>query len=51
MARERIIGAADEQHGRRDTRAQLLERATGRALDPTFYIEHLTKKYSDIYGI
>ena len=39
------------RHGRRYTRDQLLEKATGRTLDPTFYIEHLTRKYSDIYGI
>ena len=39
------------RHGRRYTRNQLLEKATGCALAPTFYIEHLTQKYSDIYGI
>ena len=39
------------RHGRRYTRDEILEKATGRALDPTFYIEHLTQKYSDIYGI
>ena len=31
--------------------ARLLERATGRTLDPAPYIEHLTRKYSEIYGI
>jgi carboxypeptidase Taq len=39
------------RHGRRYSRNELLENATGRTLDPTFYIEHLTRKYSDIYGI
>ena len=39
------------RHGRRYTRDQLLEKATGRTLDPTFYIEHLTRKYSEIYGL
>jgi carboxypeptidase Taq len=39
------------RHGRRYTRDQLLEKATGSTLDPTFYIEHLTRKYSEIYGL
>ena len=39
------------RHGRRYTRNQLLEKATGRTLDPAPYLEHLTRKYSDIYGI
>ena len=39
------------RHGRRYTREQLLEKATGQGLNPSFYIEHLTRKYSDIYGI
>ena len=39
------------RHGRRYTRDEILEKATGRALDPTFYIQHLTQKYSDIYEI
>ena len=39
------------RHGRRYTRDELLERATGRPLDPAPYIDHLTRKYSDIYGI
>ncbi len=39
------------RHGRRYTREQLLERATGKGLDPSFYIDHLTRKYSAIYGI
>ncbi|MBT4186959.1 MAG: carboxypeptidase M32 [Gemmatimonadales bacterium] len=39
------------RHGRRYSRDQLLEMATGQGLDPSFYIEHLTQKYSDIYGL
>ena len=39
------------RHGRRYTREQLLERSTGEGLNPTYYVEHLTRKYSDIYGI
>ena len=34
--------------------ASLMQRsgsATGKGLDPSFYIEHLTRKYSNIYGI
>jgi len=39
------------QHGRRFTRDELLEKATGRALDPEPYIAHLTTKFSDIYAL
>ena len=39
------------QHGRRYTRNELLERATGRGLDPAPYLDHLTSKYSTIYGL
>ena len=39
------------QHGRRYTRNELLERATGRPLDPAPYMAHLTVKYSTIYGL
>ncbi len=39
------------RHGRRYSRDELLEKATGRRLDPTFYIDHLTRKYSEIYGL
>ncbi|QXT40263.1 carboxypeptidase M32 [Gymnodinialimonas ceratoperidinii] len=39
------------QHGRRFSRDELLEKATGRTLDPEPYIAHLTKKYSDIYAL
>ncbi len=39
------------RHGRRYSRDHLLRMATGRSLDPTDYIEHLTRKYSDIYGL
>lgn len=39
------------RHGRRYTRNQLLEMATGQTLEPSFYIDHLTSKYSEIYGL
>ncbi len=39
------------RHGRRYTRNQLLERATGRPLDPEPYINYLTTKYTEIYGL
>ena len=39
------------RHGRRYTRNELLVRATGRTLDPAPYIAHLTKKYTEIYGL
>lgn len=39
------------QHGRRFGRDELLERATGRPLDPEPYIAHLTTKFSDIYAL
>jgi carboxypeptidase Taq len=39
------------QHGRRFGRDELLERATGRPLDPEPYIAHLTAKFSDIYAL
>ncbi|MEM8663701.1 MAG: carboxypeptidase M32 [Pseudomonadota bacterium] len=39
------------QHGRRFTRDELLERATGRPLDPAPYIAHLTEKFTDIYAL
>ncbi len=39
------------RHGRRHTRDEVLEKATGRALDPEPYIAHLTSKYSEIYGL
>ncbi len=39
------------QHGRRFTRDELLEAATGRPLDPEPYIAHLTRKFSDIYAL
>jgi carboxypeptidase Taq len=39
------------QHGRRFTRDELLENATGRALDPEPYIAHLTRKFTDIYAL
>ncbi|MEO1102291.1 MAG: carboxypeptidase M32 [Pseudomonadota bacterium] len=39
------------QHGRRFTRDELLERATGRPLDAAPYIAHLNAKFSDIYAL
>lgn len=39
------------RHGRRYTRNRLLEMATGQTLEPSFYIEHLTAKYTEIYGL
>lgn len=39
------------RHGRRFTRDELLEKATGRKLDPDPYIAHLTRKYSEIYAL
>ncbi|MEL6205432.1 MAG: carboxypeptidase M32 [Pseudomonadota bacterium] len=39
------------QHGRRFTRDELLEKATGRPLDPEPYIAHLTRKFSSIYAL
>ena len=39
------------QHGRRFTRDELLERATGRPLDPGPYLAYLKAKFSDIYGL
>ena len=39
------------RHGRRYLRDELLEKATGERLEPSYYIEHLSSKYSEIYGI
>ncbi|MBO6602357.1 MAG: carboxypeptidase M32 [Roseicyclus sp.] len=39
------------RHGRRFSRDELLEKATGRTLDPDPYIAHLTRKYSDLYAL
>ncbi|MDE0897516.1 MAG: carboxypeptidase M32 [Longimicrobiales bacterium] len=39
------------RHGRRYLRDELLEKATGERLEPSYYIEHLSNKYSEIYGI
>lgn len=38
-------------HGRRFTRDELLENATGRVLDPEPYIRHLTAKFGEIYAL
>ena len=39
------------RHGRRYRREQLLERATGRGLDPTDYVDYLTSKYTEVYDL
>mgnify|MGYP006420832627 CR=1 FL=1 len=39
------------RHGRRYSRDELLERATGRPLDPEPYLRHLTGKYGALYGV
>lgn len=38
-------------HGRRFTRDELLQNATGRTLDPEPYLRYLTAKYSEIYDL
>lgn len=38
-------------HGRRFTRDELLQKATGRTLDPEPYLRHLTAKFSEIYAL
>lgn len=39
------------RHGRRFARDELLEKATGRALDPEPYLAHLKTKFSEIYAL
>lgn len=39
------------QHGRRFTRDELLQKATGRPLDAAPYLAYLKKKYSEIYAL
>ena len=39
------------RHGRRYTRNELLVGATGRPLDPAPYVDYLTRKYTEIYGL
>jgi carboxypeptidase Taq len=39
------------RHGRRYTREQLLERSTGRGLDPTDYVDYLASKYTEVYDL
>ena len=39
------------RHGRRFTRDELLEKATGRPLDPEPYLAHLKAKFSEIYAL
>ena len=37
--------------GKRKTPAELLQGACGAAFDPAFYIEYLTKKYTELYAL
>jgi len=39
------------RHGRRYTRDELLQRTTGEGLNPVPYIDYLTHKYTEIYGL
>ena len=39
------------QHGRRYTRNELLEKATGETLNPNPYIDYLKNKASQVYGV
>lgn len=39
------------RHGRRYSREQLLHRSTGEGLNPTYYVDYLTRKYTDIYEL
>lgn len=39
------------QHGRRYSRDELLQKATGRTLDPEPYIAYLTEKYTSVYAL
>ena len=39
------------RHGRRFTRDELLEKATGRPLNPEPYVAHLRSKFSEIYAL
>jgi len=42
---------AVHRHGRRHSRDTLLQRATGRPLDPAPYLDYLNAKYRDIYRL
>ena len=37
------------RHGRRYKPSELLEKVTGKAFDPSFYTDYLTKKFTEIY--
>ncbi|MGB3555605.1 MAG: hypothetical protein WBA25_13300 [Jannaschia sp.] len=39
------------QHGLRHTRDVLLERATGRTLDPARYLVHLNARFGEVYDL
>jgi carboxypeptidase Taq len=45
------LGRTVHQHGRRYSRNELLEQATGRQLEAGPYIRYLRDKYADVYGI
>ena len=45
------LGEHVHRHGRTLEPAELLERATGRQLDPGPVLEHLWAKYGDLYGL
>jgi len=39
------------RHGRRFSRDELLLQTTGKALDPSHYINTLQRKYGELYGV
>ncbi len=39
------------RHGRRHVRDDLLTRATGRAMDPSPYLAHLTARFAEVYDL
>lgn len=45
------LGKTIHQHGRRYSRDDLVERATGRGLDADSYIRYLKGKYTDVYAL
>jgi len=45
------LGEHVHRHGRTVEPAELLERATGRQLDPGPVLEHLWAKYGELYGL
>lgn len=45
------LGRKIFHYGARYTTRELLERATGEALSPQYYLSYLRKKFSEVYGI